>query len=177
MSLCNSQRGVNSETQGLLEKMMGDGGRLQQSTEDQLANLAARQAMIKKGIEDVAGELGDKKDVLGRLDQLTEEMQKVLDDMENRNVGRETIRRQQRILSRMLDAQRSVRRRDTDDQRVSRVGIDQLDRQAPGELPPELLNPEDRLKSEVLQGKADAIPPAYRRLVEEYFRAISAGGR
>ncbi len=176
-SLCNSQRDVNAGTQGLIQKMRSEGGRLQRSTEEQLANLAARQEMIKKGMQEVAGQLGDKKDVLGRLDQLAEEMQKVLDDMESKNVDRETIRRQQRILSRMLDAQRSVRRRDMDNERISRVGIDQPDRLSPGAIPAELLNAEDRLKSEVLQGKADPIPPAYRRLVEEYFRAISAGGR
>jgi hypothetical protein len=176
-SMCNSQRGVNESTQGLMERIESEGGRLKQSTEEQLANLAARQEMIKKGMEEVSGQLGDKNDVLGRLDQITEDMQKVMDDMENRNVDRETIRRQQRILSRMLDAQRSVRRRDMDNQRISRVGIDQPNRPSPGAVPEELLNAEDRLRSEVLQGKADPIPPAYRRLVEEYFRAISGGGR
>jgi hypothetical protein len=176
-SMCNSQRDVNLGTQGLVERMRSQGGRLQHSTEEQLANLAARQEMIKKGMQEVAGQLGEKNDVLGRLDQITEDMQKVLDDMENRNVDRETIRRQQRILSRMLDAQRSVRRRDMDNERISRVGIDDPARLSPGAVPEELLNAEDKLKSEVLQGKADPIPPAYRRLVEEYFRAISAGGR
>jgi hypothetical protein len=76
----------------------------------------------------------------------------------------------------MLDAQRSVRRRDTDDERKSRVGIDDLQRLSPGEIPPELLEASDKVKSEILQGKADPIPPAYRRLVEEYFRVISARG-
>lgn len=174
--LCGMQREVNSGTQGLMPKLTGQGGRLQHSTQDQLANLAARQEMIKKGMQEVAGELGGRKDILGRLDDLAEEMQKVIDDMERGNVDRETIRRQQKILSRLLDAQRSVRRRDTDNERISRVGADDFERTPPGAIPPEMLDAEDRMKSEVLQGKADPIPPAYRRLVEEYFRAISARG-
>ena len=174
--LCSMQKGVNAGTQSLVQKLSDESGRLQRSTQEQLANLAARQEMIRRGMQEVAGELGDRKDVLGRLDQLAEEMQQVIDDMESRNVDRETVRRQQQILSRLLDAQRSVRRRDMDNQRISRVGIDQLDRTPPGAIPPELLDAEDRLKSEVLQGKADPIPQAYRRLVEEYFRAISSRG-
>ena len=63
-----------------------------------------------------------------------------------------------------------------DEERISRVGADDLDRLSPGAIPPELLGASDKVKSEILQGKADPIPPAYRRLVEEYFRAISARG-
>lgn len=174
--LCNMQQGVNMDTQSMVQKMSNEGGRLKPSTEESLARLAARQEMIRKGMDEVAGELGDRKDVLGRLDELAEDMQSIVDELEGKNIDRETVRRQQRILSRMLDAQRSVRRRDMDDERKSRVGVDDPGRLPPGAIPPELLEEADKVKSEILQGKADPIPPAYRRLVEEYFRAISARG-
>jgi hypothetical protein len=174
--LCGMQQGVNMDTQGMVQKMSREGGRLQQSTEESLAKLAARQEMIRQGMKEVSGELGDSKDVLGRLDKLAEDMQNIVDELEGKDIDRETVRRQQRILSRMLDAQRSVRRRDMDNERISRVGNDELERLSPGAIPPELLEASDRVKSEILQGKADSIPPAYRRLVEEYFRAISARG-
>ncbi len=176
MKLCGMQREVNAGTQGLVKKLSEEGGRLQRSTQEQLANLAARQEMIRKGMKEVSGELGDRKDVLGRLDELAEEMKKVIGDMENENVDRKTVRRQQQILSRLLDAQRSIRRRDTDNERISRVGMDDPDRLPPGAIPPELLDAADKMRSDVLQGKADPIPSAYRRLVDEYFRVISAKG-
>jgi len=175
-SLCNMQQSVNAQTQSLLRRIGEQGGRLRQSSEEELARLAAQQEMIKKGMEEVAGELGDRRDILGRLDKLAEEMQKVIDDMKRRNLDRRTIRRQQRILSRLLDAQRSIRQRGTKNERISRTGVDVPGRPSPPPLPEELLRGRDRVQSEILQGKADPIPPAYRRLVEEYFRAISSRG-
>jgi hypothetical protein len=175
-SLCGKQSDVNMGTQGLVKRIQQDGGRIQPSTEEQLAQLAAQQEMVRKGMDEVAGELGDRKDVLGRLDDLVDEMQKVVDEMQRQHVDRQTVQRQQRILSRLLDAQRSVRRRDLGNERISRTGTDPTGRTSPDAIPPDLLQGVDRVRAEVLRGQADAIPTTYRRLVEEYFRAISSKG-
>ena len=174
--LCGMQNEVNMGTQGLVKRIQKEGGRLQPSTGDQLARLAAQQEMVRKGMKEVAGELGDRKDVLGRLDDLVEEMQDVVDEMQRQHVDRKTVRRQQRILSRLLDAQRSIRQRDLSQERISRTGVDPLGRISPDAIPPDLLESVDRVRAEVLRGKADPVPASYRRLVEEYFRAISSKG-
>jgi hypothetical protein len=59
---------------------------------------------------------------------------------------------------------------------MSRTGDDPAGRVPPDAIPPELLEAMDRVRAEVLRGKADPIPSTYRRLVEEYFRAISVKG-
>jgi len=174
--LCGMQNEVNMGTQGLVQRIQKEGGRLQPSTEDQLARLAAQQEMVRKGMKEVAGELGDRKDILGRLDDLVEEMQDVVDEMQRQHVDRKTVRRQQRILSRLLDAQRSIRQRDLSQERISRTGLDPSGRTSPDAIPPDLLESVDRVRAEVLRGKADPVPASYRRLVEEYFRAISSRG-
>jgi hypothetical protein len=84
--------------------------------------------------------------------------------------------KQTRILSRMLDATRSLNRRDFDPERESRPGED-LARPWPSELPPELLRESDRLRLDLLKAEADRYPAQYRAYIEAYLRALNGSPR
>jgi hypothetical protein len=161
---------VNEGTQQLLGEMAGQ--RLQLDAGARLQQLAAQQEQIRQGLQDLAGQLAGRRDVLGRLDQIAEEMQETAEEMRERNVDQRLLRRQERILSRLLTAQRSIRRQDYEEQRRSRTGVDPGDRDSPGPIPIGLSQREE-IRRGILKGSQDPIPDDFRRLVDQYFRALT----
>jgi hypothetical protein len=168
--MAQSQMGINQQTLELGQ--MSQEGQLTMSQRAQMARLAAEQAAVQKQLSDLLKEFGDRSEILGRLDQLGEEMKKVVDDLAERQVNQETIDRQQRILSRLLDAQKSARRRDYSRRRQSRPGQMVL-RRSPGELPAETEDVQELLRRDLLQALSENYPKAYQELIRAYFEALS----
>ncbi len=106
--------------------------------------------------------------LLGDLGELAREMERVGDDMAGGLVTPDVMRRQERILSRLLDMHNASRERDWSRRRESRTADDVLAGQE-GTLgaEPRATTPE--------AGRWRAIqeaPPAYRDQVRDYFREI-----
>jgi hypothetical protein len=165
--MSQSQMGINQQTLGL-----GQQGQMTMEQRAQMARLAAEQAAVQKQLSDLMKEFGNRSDILGRLDRVGDEMKKVVDDLARRQVDQQTIDRQQRILSRLLDAQKSVRRRDYSRQRRSRPGQVTV-RRSPGELPSELEDVDEVLRRDLLQALSEDYPKAYQELIRAYFEALS----
>jgi hypothetical protein len=106
--------------------------------------------------------------LLGDLDQLAQDMEGIGDDLAGGLVTEETMRRQERILSRLLDMHNASRERDWARRRESR-SADELYAEQEGVTGPEL-------GSEPVEARrwrpVDEAPPAYRDLVREYFREV-----
>jgi predicted transcriptional regulator len=173
--LSESQDGLNQSTKELLEKLAGK-KRLSYSEEQRMAQLAAQQEMIRQGLEELTQELGDAQDLLGDMQQVQEEMEQVEEDLRQKRVDPRIKERQQQILSRLLDAQRSIRQREMSPQRQSRAAT-LAQRQSPPPLSEDLLRRNRTLEEDVLRGADDRYPSQYRKLVEEYFRALSREDR
>jgi len=165
--MSQSQMGINQQTLGL-----GQQGQMTMEQRAQMARLAAEQAAVQKQLSDLLQEFGNRSEILGRLDQLGEEMKKVVEDLSRRQVDQQTIDRQQRILSRLLDAQKSARRRDYSRQRRSRPGQVAV-RRSPGEMPAELEDVDEVLRRDLLQALSEEYPKAYQELIRAYFEALS----
>ncbi len=174
-SLSLGQSGVNQDTQQMMGEMQGS--RLSaEGGSGRLEQLAARQMAIRQGLQEVAQSLGDRGDVLGRLDDLGKEMEEVVKDLRERNVDQRVIQRQEKILSRLLTAQRSLRRQDFEEQRRSRTGIDPDNPVSP---PPVStgLSQREQVRRGILRGSQDQVPADFRPLVDRYFRALMEGGK
>lgn len=170
-SLSAQQEQLNGESQG----MMGQTPRLSESQGEQqrLEELAARQEMIRRGLDEVGGALEGRKDVLGRLDDLGKEMEELAEEMRERgSVDERILERQQKILSRLLTAQKSIRREDFDDERIARTGVNPEDRESPPPLTDELSG-DDLLRRGILRGSQDPVPDEFRSLVDDYFQSLS----
>jgi len=108
--------------------------------------------------------------LLGDLDQLARDMERIADDLGRGQVDEAVLRRQERILSRMLDAHNSVRRRDYARRRESRTGEELFARQTGETDVGESEQPDSpwRLRQEQIE----KVPPEYRDLVRRYFQAL-----
>ena len=170
------QSKLNQQTQSVarrlsqqMEMTLGDRqeleriGREQQRLRQQLEQLQQEQQDPQKN---------DEAKLLGRLDRAQQEMKEVEEQLKNGDASGELEEKQQRILSRLLDAQRSVNRRDFEPQRESRPGED-VARPSPPQLPMDALRENDRLRLDLLKAEADRYPAQYRALIESYLRTLN----
>ena len=166
-NMCSMQMGINLGTQ----QAMQDGQQgLSMEARAQMARLAAQQEMIQQGLEDFGKQYGNRSEILGRLDDLAEEAKRVAEDLKRQNVNEETLARQQRIVTRMLDAQKSLRRREYSQRRKSRPG-EMYEMASP---PPLSLEEREAAVRDLLYRGRGYYPPEYEELIRAYFKAISA---
>jgi hypothetical protein len=170
--LCQQQQGLNQDAQSMASQMQQGGQKLQQQGgAAQLEQLAARQQQIRAGLQEIANSAGEDQNVLGRMDDLAKEMEEIAKEMRARNLDERILRRQERILSRLLTAQRSLRRQDFEEERRSRAGVDPTGAVSPAALE-KSLSQRDQMRRGILKGSQDQIPGDFRRIVDEYFRAL-----
>ena len=170
--LANQQGDLNQESQSLADRLTRQ-QRLAAGDQASLERLAAQQQMIRQGLEDAMKNAKPGDQLLGRMDQAKDDMSAVEQNLKQGRLNDETLARQQKILSRMLDAQRSLNKRDFDDQRESHAG-QEVARLTPAALRAELLRREDRVRSDLLRAQAEKYPGEYRSLVEAYLRRLGA---
>ena len=98
-------------------------------------------------------------------------MDKVEIDLVNKKLTNETLRRQQDILTRLLEHDKAERERGLDEQRKAEVA-----REKERKMPPSL---EEYLKKreaeiEMYKTVSPALKPYYKQLVEEYFKSVKS---
>lgn len=169
--MTEEQRGLNRET-AQLPLPSSNPASLPMEARAEMTRLAAEQNRIRKGLEELQGEVEEGGEVLGKLDQILEEMRKVERDLEKANLSPETRERQEKILSRMLDAQRSLRDRGYRRERRSRTG-GEMETVSPESIPRTLSEVRERMREDPLRTRDLAVPPEYEELIRSYFRSLT----
>jgi hypothetical protein len=169
------QSQLNQKTRSLARRL-SEQMELGAGDEAELRRLSEEQARIRQQVEQMAREEEGERRLLGRLDQMQREMKEVEEQLARGNASGDLEEKQVRILSRMLDAQRSINRRDFDPERESRAG-EVVPQRSPGEIPADLLRSTDRLRLDLLKAEADRYPAQYRAFIESYLRALNEARR
>jgi hypothetical protein len=173
--LGEKQSQLNLESRTLAQRLTQQ-MRLSAGDRSELQRMAQEQRRLREQLEQIQRDEEARRELLGRLDEAQREMKEVEEILESGSTDGELEQKQQRILSRLLDAQRSINRRDFDPERESRPGEDIARRSAP-ELPQELLRETDRLRLDLLKAEADRYPAQYRAFVEAYLRRLNRSRR
>lgn len=170
--MARQQTGINDQ----MDRMMDEtNGGMDLETQAQVSRLAARQEALRKSLEQLRREQQDHQDqVLGRLQEIENEMEDTVRDLERYRIDPALVERQQRILSRLLDASRSIRGQKRENRRRAAPGEDVADRPLPGDLPGDLTRLERSLRDDV-SGRIEEgeYPREYEELIRAYFRALS----
>lgn len=164
------QAGINAQTQS----MMGEGQGMTQQQAAEWARLAGEQGAARKALEELvkeAEQAGELSKLLGDLNRIAEEMREVQTDMEQNNVNPETIKKQERILSRLLDSQRSMRERDYEKRRRAEAGKNVV-RQSPADIDLTTQEGRSRLRQELLKVLEQRYARDYEELIRLYFEAL-----
>ncbi len=156
--MAGQQQSINMQTMGM-----------QQAAE--AARLAVEQEAVRKSLDQLNKEAqasGEQKKMLGDLEKIGEEMKEVVQNLEQNNVNRETIQKQERILSRLLDASKSMRERDYEKKRKAQTGTE-IARRSPGDLDPSTLEGKSKLLDDLLKSLEHGYSKDYQELIRKYF--------
>jgi hypothetical protein len=160
--------GKKGEGQGEGEGEQGQNG-------ERMKRLEQQQGNVKKSLEELNKEVkengGTRKSMAGDLERAAREIEEVLRDIRSGSVTPETRQRQDRILSRMLDAIKSTRERDFEKERESKPGVDVVRSSPPDFSLPE---PEEikRAQRDALQGKEAGYTKDYEFMIRKYFESL-----
>lgn len=168
----NGEQGNGSEGEG------GEGNDNEgNGSSPDMKRLAREQKEVKKTIQDLKQEQNevknsdDKKRNMEALNQADKDIDEVIRDIESGNITPETLMRQQKILSRLLDAMKSDRERDFDNKRESKPG-ENISRESPSQLRLKELaktKTEDQIKY-----KEQGFSTDYQDMIKKYLESVRA---
>lgn len=168
--MSGAQGGINSGTQ----QAMGMGPGLSPQQQAEYQRLAGQQGAVQKSLEQLAAEAknaGEFSKLLGDLDRVAQEMQEVQTDLSQGDVNPETLQKQEKILSRLLDSQRSMRERDFEKRRKAEGGKEYT-RTSPGEIDLSTQEGRNKLREEMLKIRAGKYSKDYEALIKKYFEQL-----
>ncbi|MCB0727310.1 MAG: hypothetical protein KDD00_07595, partial [Ignavibacteriae bacterium] len=153
---------------------------LSDNQKQEMQRLALEQEAIKKSMEQLNEELKKEQErsgekVLGDLDQVKKEMEEIVKQMEENKYDDKLVEKQNRILSRMLDAQLSQREKDFEPKRESRPG-ENMTRTTPPEIVIQGPNPVNALKEDFLKLQKEGFTDDYEALIEKYMIELKKMG-
>ncbi len=163
-----NQEQLNQQIQDMVNDIQGE--RLNQNQMERIEQMARQQNEIRKQLEELQKNGGTDGDKIGsELQRIIEEMEDIINDMRGGAVDRTLINRQQNILSRMLESEKSLQERGEEEKREGKSG-EAPERIIPPELTLEEL--EKQIKARLNDPEYTKYAPDYRKLIERYFELL-----
>ncbi|MGH6690460.1 MAG: hypothetical protein ACREF4_07260 [Gammaproteobacteria bacterium] len=136
----------------------------------QMSKLANEQREIASKLDGIQNK-GGREDVLGQIDELAKEADRLARELQGNRLSAEVLARQERLFHRLLDAGRSLEKEETSDERVAeRPGV--VEASQVKALDPALL--QNGLRYQVpTADELKTFPPAFRRLILDYFERLN----
>lgn len=160
-----------SKMQQMLNQQMEEirkGGKTGRQLSEEMAKMAAEQERIRRSLEEMQEKLkGNGGQVPGG--DLPGKMEQTEFDLVNKQITEQTIRRQKDILTRLLDAEKSMREQDQDEERKGETAKD-YGKAIPREFEEYLKLKEKEV--ELLKTVPPRLFPYYKKEVNEYFKRI-----
>jgi len=163
--ITEGQQKINEDMMKMLQGRK-DG---KQGSSEEFARMAARQAAMRKALREHQQEKQQRGQGDQSLDPILEGMDKLETQLVNKQLTNEMLKRQQEILTRLLEAERAEREREMDNERRAEQA-----RQTERTLPPALEEYMKKREAEIESFKtaSPVLRPYYKFLVEEYYNAL-----
>jgi hypothetical protein len=149
-------------------------GRMTQEMMSQMQRIAQQQEIIRKSLEQLnreSQETGQSKRLATNLEKILEEMREVVSNLQSQKLDDELLKKQERILSKLLDAQRSINERDFENERRSNTGKN-VARTSPPELMLSTEEGRNKLRDEFMKAIREGYKKDYEELIRKYFEAL-----
>ena len=162
-SLSQLQKQINDKL-----KEMKKGGKGDRSYSEDFARIAAEQERIRRALQEMENKM---KQQGGKMPggNLSEEMEKTEMDLVNKQITEQTLKRQQEIITRLLETEKSMREQNQDEERKGETAKDYAK-----DLPPAF---EEYIKlkqkeAELLQTVPIKLLPYYKKEANDYFKRV-----
>lgn len=171
------QQQLSEQMKGMKQKLDqgkkpgGKKGQGQDGMSEELARMAAQQEAIRNELNQLnQQENKDGKGSMGNLGKTADQMEQNERDIVNKKITEETLKRQQEILTRLLEAENAEREREQDQQRKAEQAKQEFTRN------PSAFEEYKKLKSketELLKTVPPELNPFYKNLVNVYFQNLN----
>lgn len=165
--ISKGQEGLNGETKKKMGKKEGDG----QPTSKEFAEMAAKQAALRKALEAQQKEKQEQGKGSKLLQDIIDDMNKVEKDLVNKKLNNETMKRQSEILTKLLESERAEREREFDNKRKAEKA-NQIDQKMPSSLLEYIKK--RQAETELYKNVSPNLKVYYKNLVEEYFKTLKS---
>ncbi|TAD97131.1 MAG: DUF4175 family protein, partial [Bacteroidetes bacterium] len=170
--MSDMQKALNEQLQELKQ-----GNKQGKELSEQLAKMAAQQQAIRKALENsMKGKEGknkkdgDSNEGGGELGDLLDEMEKTEEDLVNKRITQELLNRQKQIMTRLLESEKAMRERETDQKREAETAKTK-ERKNPADFSDYLKLKEKQI--ELLKTIPASLNPYYKKEVNEYFKKLN----
>jgi hypothetical protein len=176
------QKSLNQQIQDLMKS-----GKSGKELSQELAKLAAKQELIRKAMKEaLKGKEGKRKGQKdgkgtegeggeqggdGDIGKMLDDMEKTEEDLVNKRITQETLKRQKEILTRLLESEKALREREQDNKREAEKPKREKERKNPTEFSEYLKLKEKQV--ELLKSIPASLNPYYKKEVNEYFKKIN----
>ena len=174
--MSDGQKSLNDDLKKQLEKMKkgekGGGGKGGAGMSKEFAQMAAQQAAMREAMKKKQKELQQRGKGDKGLQDMIDQMEKTETELVNKTLNNETIKRQDEILTRLLESEKAERERKEDEERKANTA-----KQQDNTMPPALQEYIKKRQAEVEQYQrvSPSLKPYYKQLVEDYFKSLKSG--
>jgi hypothetical protein len=163
------QQDIIRETQEMMQLHLAEEA-LRQQRQAQLERLSGQQRSLQDVARQIQESMKKERTGVGKLDRAVEDMEAVTDALKRGQLNDDVVNKQQRILSRLLDAERSVNTRDYEQKRESHTAQDVFSKS--------LGRKGDNagaqsLRDEIQRAMQLKAPGEFEDLIRLYFRALA----
>ncbi len=169
--MSGQQMNLNNLTQMLQQAMKGN---LTMQQQAELQRLAQQQDVIRKSLQQLNKEAmnsGQSKTIPADLNDIAKKMEEVVKNMNSDQLNNQTVQQQEHILSRLLDAQKSINERDYQNERESQAGNDVI-RESPAELNLTTDKGKNKIKDELDKAVQEGYTRDYEELIKRYYESL-----
>lgn len=166
--LGEQQQELNKKIQGL-----GSQGMSGKQMSEELAKIANEQAKLRKQIKELQDQMNGTemgKKIGDNLQNIQKKMDYSENDLVNKRISPELIRRQKEIETRLLEAEKAIKEQELDPKRKSNTGVS-FSRVSPPDL--EKFKKEKEKQVELLRTTPPNFTPFYKKQTDNYFKKIN----
>lgn len=164
------QMAMNMLTQQLMMQMQAQGGGMDKAMQEQMGKLASDQERLAENLKRALQRDPEAQKQGNAIKQIIEEAEAVARSLRQNQFSDELMKRQENILSRLLDAQRSINKRDTSERREARRSTGQASQNQPQAVD------YDRLRRAMMLDEGfKNYPREYQQLIMEYLKMLEEG--
>jgi hypothetical protein len=138
-----------------------------------IGRMLSQQRDIQNSLKQMMSDMNQSgKQGLGDLNGISSEIDKVIDELVKNNYDRNTNNRQQKILGRMLNSQKSMTQRGFEDERKSKTAL-QISNTTPLGLPSDLGQRKSILMEAMDQALSAGFSKEYQHMIQKYFNSLN----
>lgn len=169
------QQAINQAMQQMMQGGQGSGGQSSMEKQAEMGRLADKQGSAKKSLDELVKEQkeisGGDKQKIAELERIAKEMEEIMQDMKVRGVTPETMRKQEKILSRLLDATRSVHDRDYEKEREGK-SAENIFKKSPLEIDFSTQEGREKTIRDMIRANQRGYTKDYENLIRTYFESL-----